>query len=123
MKLLATMLVGFLALGALSPGFAQSQATGAGTKDFVLIPLQHISPELVAQLLGGVVIYDLSGTLRGGYGGGYGGYGGYTGGYGSYAGSGYAGALGNRAYGGRANLRGGAGLPGYGYGGAVNPTW
>jgi hypothetical protein len=125
MKLLGTMLIGLLAVSALSPGFAQSQATGTGTKDFVLIPLQHINPELVAQLLGGVVIYDLSGPLggSGGYRGGYGGYGGYGGGYVPYAGSGYAGALGSRAYGGRYNPRAGASVPGYAYGGAGGPSW
>jgi hypothetical protein len=121
MRLPTTILIGLLALGALSPGFAQSQATGTGTGNFVLIPLQHISPELVAQLLGGVVVYDMSGAAGGGYGGGYGGYGGY----GPSAGRGYGGSYSNRGgYGGRSALRGG-GAPDYGYNYGVTPyqTW
>jgi hypothetical protein len=113
MKLLATLFIGLLALGALSPGFAQSQATtAAGTGNFVVIPLQHISPELVAQLLGGVVIYDMSGN-GGGYGGqGYGsGYNAYSNGYGN----------GHGPYGTRQSLRGGN--AGYGYGTTPYQTW
>jgi hypothetical protein len=47
------------------PCFAQSQGSAGTGKSWVVIPLQHISPELVAQLFGGVVIYDLTGQAGG----------------------------------------------------------
>jgi len=63
-------------------------------KPFVVIKLYHANPEIIANLLGGSVIYDMTGSSGGGYGGG--GYGGGNGGYGGYGG-GYGG--GNGGYG------------------------
>lgn len=67
------------------PAFAQ-----AGTmRSYVVIPMNHISPALIAQIMGGEVIYDLGPGGGGGNMGGYGGIGpGMYGGYGYGAGYG-----------------------------------
>ncbi len=79
-------------ISAAVPAMAQTGAYSAGTRSFVVIPMYHMSPALIAQIMGGEVIYDMGpggggGRNMGGYGGigpgMYGGYG-YGAGYGGY---------------------------------------
>lgn len=89
-------------ISAAVPAFAQSRAYTAN-RSFVVIPLYHMSPALIAQILGGQVIYDMPGGYGGGgYGGG--GYdttgpgmrGGYGTGYNAGGGAGFGAPPGRR---------------------------
>ena len=116
----------------LAQGQSAGQATGGNRNITVVIPLNNISPALVAELLGGVVIYDngpAGGGATPGLGSGYGGgqsYGGRgSGSYGSpYGGSSYGrpsygrgrSSYGGPSYGGYSDQWGPSAGPYYDYG-------